>query len=90
MKNTSLFCFFFGQCQKRKPSADPAERTRARFRALGGSGVIGAKPLIARKKKAVGRPRGANPRSLPRARRKWGYRGKAPNRQLSTRASIQT
>ena len=26
MKNTSLFCFSFGQCQKRKPSADPAER----------------------------------------------------------------
>ena len=47
MKNTSLFCFFSGQCQKRKPSADPAERKRARFRALDGTRVIGAAPLIA-------------------------------------------
>jgi hypothetical protein len=47
MKNTSLFCFFSGQCQKRKLSADPAERKRARFRALDGTRVIGAAPLIA-------------------------------------------
>jgi len=30
-----------------------------------------------------GRPPVGTTRSVPRARRNWGYRGKAPNRQLS-------
>ena len=46
MKNTSLFVSFWAM-PERKPSADPAERKRARFRALGGSQVIGLKALIA-------------------------------------------
>lgn len=46
MKNTSLFASFWAM-PKRRPSVEPAERKRARFRALGGTGVIGAKPLIA-------------------------------------------
>nr|DAI82516.1 MAG TPA: hypothetical protein [Microviridae sp.] len=46
MKNTSLFVSFWAM-PKRKPSADPAERKRARFRALGGTQVIGLKALIA-------------------------------------------
>jgi len=44
MKNTSLL-FLLGNA-KRKPSADPTECKRARFRALGGSQVIGLKALI--------------------------------------------
>lgn len=34
-------------------------------------------------KNAVGRPHGVKTRSLPRARRKSGYRAESPNRQLS-------
>ena len=46
MKNTSLFVSFWAM-PERKPSADPTECKRARFRALGGSQVIGLKALIA-------------------------------------------
>lgn len=46
MKNTSLFVTFWAM-PKSKPSADPTECKRARFRALGGSQVIGLKALIA-------------------------------------------
>lgn len=46
MKNTSFFVSFWAM-PERKPSADSAKRKRARFRALGGTRVIGAKPLIA-------------------------------------------
>lgn len=46
MKNTSLFASFWAM-PKRRPSAEPAERKCARFRAPGGTRVIGAKPLIA-------------------------------------------
>lgn len=45
MKNTSLL-FLLGNA-KRKPSVEPAERKCARFRALGGTQVIGLKALIA-------------------------------------------
>lgn len=44
MKNTSLFCFSFGQCQKRKPSADPTEcrwvKRHACSRGSRGHGVV--------------------------------------------------
>jgi len=46
MKNTSLFVSFWAM-PKRKPSADPAERKRARFRAPDGRQVIGLQALIA-------------------------------------------
>lgn len=45
MKNTSLLVLLGNA--KRTPSVEPAERKRARFRALGGTQVIGLKALIA-------------------------------------------
>ena len=46
MKNTSLFVSFWAM-PKGKPSADPAERKCARFRAPDGRQVIGLQALIA-------------------------------------------
>ena len=45
MKNTSLLVLLGNA--KRTPSVEPAERKRARFRALDGTQVIGLKALIA-------------------------------------------
>ena len=45
MKNTSLLVLLGNA--KRTPSVEPAERKRARFRAPGGTQVIGLKALIA-------------------------------------------